>query len=57
MKANSFWFRLTQMVPKKLVYFCGIRLWCHATTGKYSDTIPDAITMSEILIRWKGEDE
>ena len=57
MKKYRFRYWLVWMIPRKVVYYCGVRLWCHATTGKYSDTVADEVTMNEILTRWEDKDE
>ena len=56
MKANRFWYWLAWAVPKKLVYFCGIRLWCHATQGKHSGVIVGEVRMNAALKNWEDED-
>lgn len=43
----SFW------LPRRLVYWCGIRLWAHATIGQYSTTEPHTLDMDQILKRWE----
>ena len=53
MKRNRFWYWLAWAVPKRLVYFCGIRLWAYATTGKYSDTVATEVDMDMALKRWE----
>ncbi len=39
-------------LPRRVIYFCVIRAWAYATTGKYSSTIAPDITVAEILKRW-----
>ncbi len=36
--SEKFWMWLSFRMPKKLVYFCAIRLGAFATQGKYSDS-------------------
>ena len=44
---------LSQKLPKRLVYFCAIRMIAHATNGKYSKQIvPDLFAM-DVLKRWE----
>jgi hypothetical protein len=55
------WFRLTPdklvmhlawKLPRRLVYWCGIRLMASATTGKYdTQVVPDLLAM-DALKRW-----
>lgn len=40
-------------LPKKLVYFCAIRLLAYATTGRYSDTIVPELSGMDALGRWE----
>jgi len=46
------WFWLSGRSPRRLIYFCGIRLAAHATTGHYSDTVVPELTIMEALERW-----
>ncbi len=46
------WFKLAWAVPHRLVYFVMIRVWAHATTGKYGDTEAPGILMATVLKRW-----
>ena len=41
-------------LPKRVVYFCAIRLGVHATTGKFSNTIVPEVTFMTALERWEG---
>jgi hypothetical protein len=50
---ERFWFWLAWAIPKKLVYFSGIRLWAHATQGEYSHVEAPAVTMDESIKRWE----
>lgn len=42
-------------MPEKVVYYCGIRLWAHATRGQYGTEDPVSIRMSLVLHRWEIE--
>ena len=53
MMSNKFYQKMTKLMPKKLVYFCTIRLIAYATTGKYSDTIVPTLTAMDALNRWE----
>ncbi len=43
---------ITDWLPKRIIYYCAIKVWVCATTGKYGDTIVSEITMSEALARF-----
>lgn len=44
--------RIAWALPKKLVYWCAIRVMAHATTGKHQDqVVPDLLAL-EALDRW-----
>jgi len=47
---------LAYLLPRKLVYFCGIRMWTETTTGAYSKTIAPQLTVDEALRRWERDD-
>ncbi len=38
-------------LPKRLVYWCGIRMCSAATTGKYSNTVVPKLGMMDMLKR------
>ena len=40
-------------MPRKLVYWCSIRLMANATTGIYGNTIVPELSAIEALNRWK----
>jgi len=46
-----FWF--VWKLPKKLVYFCAIRVVAYATTGKYSNIIVPELTAMDAIKRWE----
>lgn len=46
-----FWF--TWKLPKRLVYFCAIRVGAHATTGNYSNTVVPELTLMDAIKRWE----
>lgn len=39
-------------LPKKLVYWCTIRLMAHATTDQYSGQIVPELLAMDVLKRW-----
>jgi hypothetical protein len=44
---------LAWWLPRSLCYWAAIRVFAHATTGKWSDTVATDITVGEALQRWK----
>lgn len=46
------WSMLVNMLPKKLLYMCAIRVAAEATTGKYSQTIVPELTAIEAASRY-----
>lgn len=39
-------------LPRKVVYFAGIRMWAAATTGEYGNTNAVDVTADEVIRRW-----
>ena len=46
------WF--AHRMPRWLVYFCLIRGWAYATTGKFSKDDAVSIRMDDVVERWNG---
>lgn len=44
---------LAWKLPKRLVYFCAVRLAANATQGKYSNQEVPALTAMDALKRWE----
>lgn len=44
--------KLAWMMPRRLVYWCAIRLFAHATQGRYSDQVVPDLTAADALKRW-----
>ena len=42
---------IANLVPRWLVYWCGIRLWADSTMGDNAIHAPD-VTLDEALKRW-----
>lgn len=40
-------------LPKRLCYWIAVRLFAHATTGKYGETVASELTLFEAVERWK----
>ena len=45
--------RIAWILPKRIIYFCLIRAWAKATTGKWSNTIGPEVRMDEVIKRWE----
>lgn len=52
---NKLKLRIANLMPRWLVYCCGIRLIVHATCGKYGDQVVPKLTAVEALKRWEEE--
>lgn len=51
--ADKIWMWIAWHLPKRLVYWCAIRVDAHATTGDYgSQNVPDLLAM-DALKRWE----
>lgn len=46
----AYW--LARRLAARVVYYCGVRIIAHATTGKYSDTVVPELTATECLRRY-----
>lgn len=44
------WF--VDLLPKEIVYRATIRLWAHATTGRWGNTEVTSLSIDEALKRW-----
>jgi len=51
---EMFWMWLSNKMPRKLVYYCAIRIAVHATTGRWSGVEVPAVTVVDALWRWEG---
>lgn len=45
---------LAYRLPRRLVYWCGMRLWVNGTTGRYGTTEAPALTVNDALDRWRS---
>jgi hypothetical protein len=50
--SERFWNWVALHLPRKLVYFAGIRLWVHGTGGEYENTDVTGLLMVDALKRW-----
>ncbi len=44
---------LAFILPRRLVYWCAVRVMTHATHGKYSNQVVPELTALEALERWE----
>ncbi len=49
---TKFWMWLAMKLPKKMIYFCAMRLIADATTGEYSTTIVSELGAMDALERF-----
>ena len=54
---DKFYQWLSFKLPRRLVYFCAIRLGAETTTGKFSNTIVPEVTFMTALKRWVEDEE
>ncbi len=45
--------RISWWMPRRLVYFCAIRLMANATTGDHSHQVVPDLTAMDALKRWE----
>jgi len=45
--------KVAWMLPRRLVYWCAIRLGAHATQGQYSNQEVPALAFMDALKRWE----
>lgn len=57
MKREQVWMKVADYLPKSLVYWAGIRMMVHATTGRYSLQEVPALTIMTALDRWERKDD
>ena len=51
---SKLWMWLAWKLPRGLVYWCGVRIGAHATTGKWSHEITPNLGWSDAMERWAG---
>jgi hypothetical protein len=52
MSVDDFVMKIAYLLPRRLVYFCGIRIVAHATTGEYGNTIVPELSAMDAIGRW-----
>lgn len=50
-----FYHWLARRLPRKIVYFCGMNIMCHATSGKYENTVVPELTGMDALRRFEKD--
>ena len=43
--------RFVRCLPRRVVYFAGLRLWAFAVSGQYDKTKQDKLTLRKALVR------
>lgn len=51
---EKIWEYLAWKLPRRLVYWCAIRLAAAATTGRYSSRTPDEVSVLDALDAWES---
>jgi len=46
--------KIVWALPKYLVYWCVIRVWAYASTGKYHNLGPTEVQVDQALKAWRG---
>jgi hypothetical protein len=49
---DRFYLWLANHLPRRLAYWCAMRLWVHGTTGAYGATVVPELTVLDALRRW-----
>lgn len=44
--------KVAYLTPRRLAYWCAIRVGVHATTGRYSSQVVPELTLPDMLKRW-----
>lgn len=54
MMRSSIWQKIAWLVPRRLAYWCAIRVMANATTGQYGDTVVPELRAMDALQRWEA---
>lgn len=54
-KEVKIWYWLVDRLPRKLVYFCFMKVMAHSTTGKYGTTIVPELTGMDAIKRFSDD--
>jgi hypothetical protein len=57
MHGDNLWMALAWKLPRRLVYWCAVRVGAHATTGAYSSQVVPDLTFTDALQRWPMGDD
>ena len=49
---ERFWIWLAWLLPKRLAYWCAVRVMSYGTTGNYSKEVTPNIKGIDALVRW-----
>lgn len=52
--SDRIWLAVARALPRKLAYWCAIRVTAEASSGKYGDTIVPELTAMEAARRFEG---
>ena len=52
-RTEDLWMKLAWLLPRRLVYWCAIRVGCEATQDKWSNESPTSLLMMDALKRWE----
>lgn len=55
MREVTFWYWLVDRLPRKLVYFCFMKVMAHATTGKYGYTVVPELGGMDAVERYAND--
>ena len=55
MRREKIWMWLAWRMPKRLVYFCGVRMGSHSTTGPYNKQVVPSLRFMDALKRWSRD--
>ena len=47
--------KIAFIIPRKIVYQCGMRIWGYGTTGKYQWDNSTSIFIDKLMSRWEDE--
>ena len=49
------WYWIVDRLPKRVVYFCFMKVMAHATTGKYGSTIVPELSGMDAIQRYSDD--
>lgn len=47
------WLRIAWILPRSLVYWCGIRMFAEATCGEFANDVMPELSAMELFQRWE----